>query len=159
MIIIIGVVLFFSILILLRIPLGNYAKRLNSNPTPTPVPTVTPFRTPLPQGKQVYNVSRGGKSSGPNIQQVIIDPFDPKKGEMQKFWVKIGSVKEVKSATIILYADDNSVVQPLKLTQGDNKNGLWEGGMVTLNSHDYLYRLHVTASDEKDSSRVELSFR
>lgn len=157
----VGLFALFVVIVVVKSPLGNIISKLGIQPKTsiTPTPTAKPYRPPLPQGKQVYNVSRGGNSPGPNIRQVMIDPFDPKKGEIQKFWVKIENPIAVKSVTVILYADENIVTQALNLSEGDAKSGVWAGNMTTLTTHDVLYRLHVVATDEKDSARVELSFR
>lgn len=151
----------FVVIVLVKSPFKNVMDKLGILPKSSisPVPKAKQFRPPLPQGKQVYNVSRGSESKGLDIRQVIIDPFDPKRGEVQKYWVKVESVKGVKSVAVTLYADDNKVIQALKLVEGDANDGVWEGSTTTVNTHDFLYRLHVTAADEKDSTRVELSFR
>lgn len=161
LLIIAGFFALFVGIVLVKSPVGNIMNKLGFLPKSSisPTPTVKPLRPPLPQGRQVYNVSRGNDSKGPDIRQVIIDPFDPKRGEVQKFWVKVESAKGVKSVTVILYADDNTVTQALKLVEGDANDGVWEGSTTTVNTHDFLYRLHVVAADEKDSARVELSFR
>ncbi len=155
----VGIIIFFCVIILIRSSLSNLVTKLGMFPKPTPVPTVKPFHPPLPQGRQVYNISQGSKSKGPSIRQVIIDPFDPKIGEAQSFWVKIVSTKETISVTAILYNDEDTVSQALNLTEGDAKDGVWVGTTTILNTHDSLYRLHIIAADGKDSSKVELSFR
>lgn len=152
-------VIFLGIILLLKVPLSNLVTRLGVFPSPTPAPTAKPFRPALPQGRQEYNISHGEGTAGPDIRQVVIDPFDPKRGEMQKFRVLVLSEKGVKSVVITLYTDGDQATQALNLAEGDEKNGVWEGSTTVLTTHDNLYRLHVKASDGKDTSKVELSFR
>lgn len=128
----------------------------SSRPTPTPFP---PVPEPLPQGKQVYSVSRGENSKGPDPREVTVDPFDPKKGEKQTFTVQLNHTKPVTTVSIILKTDHGEKTYPLNFQSKSDTNEVWAGTWTTNDTHDILYHAIVQAKDDTDTSSVELSFR
>ncbi|MBI3384567.1 hypothetical protein HY030_00010 [Candidatus Gottesmanbacteria bacterium] len=131
----------------------------------TPTPTLAfkyahyPIPAPLPQGKQTYIVSRGAGSTGPNFQQISIEPFDPKKGETQKIDVKVGSNATMKAVKVTLNTDYEVKTYDAKLKEGTKINGVWEAVVVINDSHDYVYRVRVEAEDSVEPSSVTLTIR
>lgn len=134
---------------------------LNITPTPTAVPKYYhyPVPVPLPQGKQTYQVSRGAGSPGPNIQQVAIEPFDPKKGETQKIAVKVGSNAAMKAVQVTLNTDYDVKTYDAVLKEGTKINGVWEAAVTVSDSHDYVYRVTVDAEDSVESATVTVTIR
>lgn len=128
-------------------------------PPPTAIPTQSPPSRPLDQGKQVYNVSRGSGSRGPAITQVIFDPFDPKKGEIQAIALKIAHNLPVTAVSTTLTTDHKTQVYPLTLKEGTSSAGLWNGSWKTTDSHDYKYVFAFEADDGKEKSKLEFPIR
>lgn len=131
--------------------------QITTSPTPTPRPSPPP--APIAQGKQIYNVSQGSGSKGPGMRQLVVDPFDPKKGENQTMSVKVQNKKPVTIVSIILKTDTKATTYQLKLKEGKDTDGLWEGSWTTDDTHDYVYTAVVSASDTIESAQVTLSFR
>lgn len=125
-----------------------------SKPTPPP-----PVPEPLPTGQQVYSVSLGAGSLGPDPREVTVDPFDPKKGEKQTFSVQALDDKPIRSLSLTLKTDNGSKTYSLSLVQGTAMNGVWQVSLVTEDTHDWIYHAIITGKDDANSSSVELSFR
>lgn len=129
-------------------------------------PTPTPFKyshyvipAALPSGKQVYNVSRGSGSSGPDIRQVIIDNFDPKKGEQQTISVKVQNSTAVNKVNVTVATDYEVKTYDAALKTGTVTDGIWEAVAASNDTHDYVYRIVAEAADAKDKSAVTLTIR
>lgn len=135
---------------------------LPSSRTPTPTPSKYskyPIPAPLPTGKQVYNVSRGSGSSGPDIRQVTIDNFDPKKGEPQTISVKVLNSTAIKNVNVTVATDYEVKTYDATLKTGKATDGVWEAVAATNDTHDYVYRMVTEAADAKDKYAVTLTIR
>lgn len=129
-------------------------------------PTPTPFKyskyvipAPLPSGKQVYNVSRGSGSRGPDIRQVTIDNFDPAKGQSQTYSIKLNNNTPVAKVLLTITTDYQATPYEATLKEGKSTAGVWEAIVPVTDSHDYIYRVMVEAADAKENSSVTLTIR
>jgi len=126
-------------------------------PTLTPIPTPTP--RPIKQGPEAYSIST---RSNPQMRELKINEFDPKKGQTQEMKATIIDTKgaNVVSVELKLITDKKTKIYPFKLTLGTPSKGDWIGSWVTDDSHDYIYSANFTIKNDKgDISNVDLSFR
>ena len=118
-----------------------------------------PVPGPLHIGNETYLVSSGAGSVGPNIQSVILEPLDPKKGEVQIIKVKVGSNDTMKTVSVTVNTDYDVKTYNASLKEGTKINGIWEVLVTSSDTHDYIYRVRVDASDSKDESSVTVAVR
>lgn len=152
------------VLILLVIFFPQLQKQLALKPKIAPTPTASyrqQFQAPAPlaQGKQTYNISRGSGSKGPDIRQVIFDPLDAKPGQNQTISVKVQNKSSVKSVSVTLKTDNKTKTYDLKLKDGTDLNGIWEGSWSAEDTHDFEYRAIVESADGIDKFKTELTLR
>jgi hypothetical protein len=124
--------------------------------TPTPIPPV-PY--PLDPGKQIYGISRGQGSKGPDVKEATFDPLDIKKGEKQTISIAIGKSKKVQSVTISLKTDNKSQIHNLSLQKTNEIDEIWSGSWTLDDTNNYKYQAIIEAIDETGIAHVELSFR
>jgi len=126
-------------------------------PTPTPIqsgpiPTATPIPTPTPrpikQGPEAYSIST---RSNPQMRELKINEFDPKKGQTQEMKAAIIDTKgaSIVSVELKLITDKKTKIYPFKLTSGTPNKGEWSGSWVTDDSHDYIYTASFTVKNDK----------
>lgn len=138
----------------------NFANLTGKGPTivpATPIPTPTP--RPIAKGPQTYSVST---ANNPQMIQLWVNEFDPKKEQVQIFKAKIKNTKKIaiSSVELKLTTDHKSKTYPLKLTSGTLQEGEWIVSLTTEDSHDYVYSAFFTMKDEKgNSSQLDLNFR
>lgn len=129
-------------------------------PTPTPSKySGYPIPAPLPTGKQVYNVSRGSGSKGPNISQISVDNFDPKTGELQTYSIKITDPSSVEKVRLTLFTDYKIKTYEAVFKDGKENDGVWKAVVETEDSHDYVYRVRIEAYDSKERSETTVTVR
>jgi len=130
--------------------------------TPTPTPfkySNYPIPAPLPTGKQVYNVSRGSGSKGPNISQISVDNFDPKIGELQTYSIKITDPFGVEKVTLTLFTDYKIKTYEAVFKDGKPTDGVWKTVVTTEDSHNFVYRMRIEAQDRRDKSETTVTVR
>lgn len=151
-----------------KYPLSSISKNLSfrtqqlfqKKPTPTPSPTPQKrFPDPIVKGKLSYSISRGSGSKGPSPYQFVVDPTDPQLNESQAMYVKIKSEKPVTSVSITLNTDTKKIPHPLKLKEGSNKDGTWEGSWITNDTHDFTYNVTIEAKDDTDTAKIDVMVR
>ncbi len=155
----------FLLVVIIAANITTLKKELGKFPflrTPTP----TPFKyskyaipVPLPTGKQVYNVSRGSGSKGPAIARVIIDPFDPIKGQSQTYSIKIKNNIPVAKVFLTVTTDYQTTPYEATLKDGKSTDGVWEAVVPATDSRDYVYRVMIEAADAADKFSVTLTVR
>lgn len=157
-----GIVLF--ILVILLIYQSNnrstgFLTKLFQKTPPVPTPTPTPTPVPIAQGRQVYTVRSGG-TTGPQIVELVVDPFDPKIGEEQTILVKVKDTAPVTSVAVTLFIDNGaSKTYPLLKKTGTDTDGTWEGRWTTETTHDYTYQAQISATSSKGTTKITPSFR
>lgn len=129
-------------------------------PTPTPSKYANyAIPAPLPTGKQVYNVSRGAGTPGPNISQMSVDNFDPKMGELQTYSIKIVNNTKVEKVQLTLFTDYKIKTYDATLKDGKATDGVWKAVVTTEDSHDFVYRVRIEAADSKETSETTMTVR
>lgn len=129
-------------------------------PTPTPT-TKYSFHNvppPLPTGKQTYNVSHGGNTQ-PNIGQVTIDNYDPKKGEKQTYSIKVSDEIPVTKVQLTLTTDYKTKTYQATPEKSETSNEIWDVEVPVEDSHDYVYRVMIEAFDAKNNTSITISIR
>jgi hypothetical protein len=114
-------------------------------PTNTPVQN-TSSSLPLPQGKVPFFVSSGQKS-GPQFRNGFLDPYDPVPGQTQSIAIHISGQAPITDVSAILKSDTKSETYPLRLFDGTDKDGQWEGKWTVADTHNSIYRLILNATD------------
>jgi hypothetical protein len=117
-----------------------------------------PAPAPIAQGRQVYSVTTGG--TGPKITEVAIDPFDPKKGNVQSIEVKTSSPDVAHASVRLLTDHGSSSYEFVHATSTVSGDAILRASWITNDTHDRVYGAAVTViAVSGASSTIELSFR
>jgi hypothetical protein len=119
-------------------------------------PALPPNVAPIPRERQVYEIISKEK---PTFTQVIIDPFDPRKGERQTVLVRVRDDAPIRSVNATLKTDKGAFSYPLRFVAKNRRDGIWRGAWRTIDTHFYVYRLQLTAQSDTGASSIELTFR
>ncbi len=114
-----------------------------------------PAPTPIAQGEQTYSVW-SGEGSGPKITKVVVNSFDPKRGERQTMIISVGAEPAVGAVKVALKTDNGEKTYEFEKAIS---SGLWGASWVVEDTHDYIYSARVEAISGKDTAKVDLSFR
>jgi len=112
---------------------------------------------PLPQGKQTFSVSLGTSQKGPRLTEGFIDPYDPKIGETQTISISANDTKPILSVTVTMKTDNGAKEYPMKLVEGSELSGRFEGSWRVTDSHDRIYRAVIAALSANGSSSIEIT--
>ena len=112
---------------------------------------------PLPQGKQTFSVSLGTSQKGPRLTEGFIDPYDPKIGETQTISISANDTKPILSVTVTMKTDNGAKEYPMKLVEGSELSGRFEGSWRVTDSHDHIYRAVIAALSANGSSSIEIT--
>jgi hypothetical protein len=157
-IILINAVLFFAVQQLTR---SNRVTDTAPTPmptfTPTPTPTPTPY--PLPQGKRSFKLNYGKDATGPKIEDITVDPFDPKVGENQTYTVSVSHSSPVKSIDLSLTTDHRVATYSLQLISGNETRGKWQVLVTTDDTHLYEYYPYFIVKSDVDEFKGGLTLR
>jgi hypothetical protein len=162
-----------AILILIAVALGYYVWRTSTKGLPlfpgkktglsegaaTPTPKVSPTPTRLRQGTETYTISQASSERGPKIQQLTLDPHEPKVGASQTISVKVRHTSAVQSVTIDLQTDTKSRTLTLTLSQGTSTEGTWQATWTADDSLLYMYKYTITAQAGGQRSTVVVAPR
>ena len=69
----------------------------------------------------------------------------------------VSDASPVTSVTVTEVMDANTVMHPLRLTEGDAKHGLWKGSWEVSDTHDNVYNIIMRATDKESSSSVQIT--
>lgn len=122
------------------------------------IPTPTHSPRPIPSGKKTFSVS-SGKKTGPLFGEGAIDPYDPKIKATQTISVAITGTKPVTTATLTMQTDTKTKKVPMKIISGTNTNGVWEGSWTVDDSYLFTYVATITASDNTETNKIDLTLR
>jgi len=127
------------------------------NSANAPLPTPTPV--PLPKGPREFGVSGGGDN--PQISDLKISEYDPVIGQQQTITVSIlDGQGNVTSVNLVLKTDKKTKTYPMSLSSGTAKRGDWSVSLSTEDTHNYIYRMVITAKNNKgQTSNVDPIFR
>lgn len=154
------VLLLLSVVVLLAVggALLIFWKNASRPEKPVPRP-LTSTLSPLAQGKQIYKIRQSEKEQGPKLKEVVVDPFDPKTGERQTMSIETSYSEPIESAKVTLKTDQGSKIYPLRLVEGTNLDGRWEGSWGTDDTHLVIYDALFEVFSKNKNASVELSFR
>lgn len=125
-----------------------------------PEPTKPP-PAPLATGKQTYMIS-GSAPGAPKITEATVDPIDPAKGKDQTWKLEVIDVGNgpVKEVTVTIFTDNGKNLHPLKLVEGTDTKGVWQGSWKIEDSYDYTYIAVLRAKNQAGKiHKVDLVLR
>lgn len=133
-------------------------------PSPTPSPTGSPIASPSPSPTPTNRVSGGFQAyistqNQPQMRQLTIDPFDPEIGTTQSLQLSIRDAggSPITQVTGIVRTDNGENTYTLTLTSGSNTDGVWSVSYRVSDSHERIYNMTFTASNQAGStSRVDI---
>ena len=129
-----------------------YSKYYSSN---TNVFNKTKQVSELPQSPseraQTYEFNHDPINTKPQPYKVIIDPIDPKPNEVQKLTIYINNSTPIISAKVMVESDNESLEQPLTLSNGNNKSGVWITDWKASDTHNNIYRINLTITDDAET--------
>lgn len=106
-------------------------------------PTPTPTATYLKPGKETYVYSWGEGTTVPKMNQVDIEPHDPKKGQKQTVTVKYTHTSPIQQVSLQLFSDNKSETFPMTKSEGTDTNGTWTGTWTVNDTVLYRYDLRL----------------
>lgn len=113
---------------------------------------------PIPTGLQIYRLS--GKFNGPTIASISFDPLDAKAGQIQKITVKALDKNPIISVQAIVKVGAKRNTLDLKLIEGIQTEGTWEGTSIFPDSDiNQLYEIETIAKSATGTTSVPLSWR
>jgi hypothetical protein len=122
--------------------------------TPTDIPIITRTPRPIPHGKVEFSVSVGKGSTGPQMSQGFIDPYDPEFGGVQNLVIEVA--EPVEKVTAILVTDNKTSPEyQLKKV----KDTTWLASWKVRDSYLYKYVLTIKATGPNGSSKVDITLR
>lgn len=127
------------------------------NPTPT-ISTNPSEVIPIKQGVETYNISQG-KTDGPKIPKVTINPHDPKEGAKQTITVFTNHTKPINWVKVTVYSDNKMDVHSLSLSSGTNLSGTWSGSWNISDTHLFKWGFVIESGDDINQSRVGIAVR
>jgi len=96
---------------------------------------------------------------GPNITEVIIDPFMPDIGEVQYFIVKANFENSINQVSISLKTDNGVNNLDLKLSEGSDMEGTWMGSWEVKDTNINIYEADVKVASQAEVSSVYLTMK
>ncbi len=129
------------------------------SPTPTALPEPTPTPRPIAQGSQTYTAFGGSGLEGPRMRKFIINPHDPRAGELQTMRVYIKSANVVQEVRVLLQTDNENTTYQFSLVEGSYMDGWWEGSWITKDTHNVNYVATFEAVNNTGLSRTDLTIR
>jgi hypothetical protein len=138
---------------------GRFQRKTGQEEVPNVAEPFKPTPLPLAHGRQTYTIS-GSEEGSPRITEATIDPLDVSIGGSQTFSVEARDQDGITSLKAVLVTDEGEQENLLRLTDGSNKLGTWQGNWRVTTSFDYTYRVRIEAKDALDNeSSVTLTFR
>lgn len=123
------------------------------------VPTPTPTATYLKPGKETYVYSWGEGTTVPKMNQVDIEPHDPKKGQTQKVTVKFTHTSPISQVSLQLFTDNKSETHAMTMSEGTNMNGTWSGSWAIDDTVSYRYDLRFLVTAEGKETPYDVVLR
>jgi len=118
-----------------------------------------PRIAPLAHGRQIYSIS-GGTKGGPQMTQAVIDPIDPQPNQIQTLTIKANNLKPIVEITAKVVTDNEENINYLKLIEGTDTNGVWQGNWQISDEYNYNYQIVLIAKNNEDiESKTTLTFR
>lgn len=129
-------------------------------PTTPPTPTAKPTPSYLPNGKSTYQITQTLDSLIPKIESITLDPTNIKIDQEQTIMVDIRSQTPVRSAHIVLYADDKQK-QNIELTQESTQGdkSVWKATWNIQYTTWYRYVYMITAVNDVGENNVYVALR
>jgi len=118
----------------------------------------------IPCGQLGFSSSGHGEDNWPTISRGVIGEYDPLIGETQTVTVTVGvrppATYPIQTVTVVFVQDSGrSPAYPLTLISGTNLNGEWLGSWVVSDTHCYIYRMEITATNEIHSTVLTVTLR
>lgn len=128
--------------------------------TPTLVATVTPSTTPMPivKGIETYSISQG-KTQGPLMSKVTINPNDPEVGAKQDFSILVTHNLPITAVKVTLKTDNDTKNYNLSLASGTTTDGQWSGSWNITDTYLHKYVFIIEATDGVNTSKVSIPVR
>lgn len=114
-------------------------------------PTPTPTATYLKPGKETYVYSWGEGTNVPKMNQVDIEPHDPKKGQTQTVTAKFTHTTPIQQVSLQLFSDKETNTHSMEKSEGTDNNGTWTGKWTVNDTVLYRYDLRfLVKADGKE---------
>ena len=156
----IGLAIVVGLILLSLLVYKNY-KKSSTAPLADQAPAKSDSSTtpiPLPKGKQSFTVN-GGKRNGIEWKITTVDPYDPSLNQKQALSIKIISDTPVSGVTATLETDTKKTAYPLALSDGTDKDGLWQGSWTVEDTHNVTYSAVLKATNAEGGDSLTLTFR
>lgn len=132
---------------------------LPAAPSPAPSPTPSPSPSPSPAPSPTNRVSGGlqvfiSTQNQPQMRQLTITPFDPKTGATQTLDLSVKDTSDSPIITVraIVRTDNGENTYNLSLASGSSTNGVWSVSYQVSDSHEQIYNMSFTATNQAGST-------
>ena len=106
---------------------------------------------PPSERSQTYEFNHQLTNTKPQPYKIIIDPIEPNSGETQKLTIYINNSTPIISATAMVETDNNQIEQPLTLSNGNNRAGIWTTSWEVNDTYNNTYRINLTITDDAET--------
>jgi len=116
---------------------------------PGQVSSASHTKNPIPQGRQVYQITMASHS--PNITEAVVDPVDVHPGDTQFMSVAVSdtdSKNKIVSVVAAVRTDTGIKEYPLSLSSGSAESGVWSGSWMVHDTHSETYRTTFVATND-----------
>lgn len=100
---------------------------------------------------QIYEFSHEPQNTKPQPYKIIIDPLNPKPGETLNLTIYIEHATPITTATATLETDNDLLEQPLILSDGNNKKGVWTTNWKVEDTHNNTFQINLIISDDVET--------
>ncbi len=112
---------------------------------------VSKIPEPPSERAQTYEFNHDPINTKPQPYKIVIDPIDPNSGEIQKLTIYINNSTPIISATAMVETDNNQIEQPLTLSNGNNRAGIWTTSWEVSDTYNNTYRINLTITDDAET--------
>ncbi len=123
----------------------------------TPTPTSTPY--PLPQGIQSFNINYSTSATGPKLEKVFVDPFDPQLDMHQRITIAASHTHPIGAVALTLSSDHKEATYSMERISGTDTQGVWQTTITTDDTHLYRYYVFFSIESQTGSFNGGLTFR
>ena len=106
---------------------------------------------PPSERAQTYEFNHELQDSKPQPYKVVIDPLDPQPGEAVKLTIYMNNSTPIITATAMLETDSNSIEQPLTLSNGNARAGIWTTSWNVEDTYNNTFHFILTIGDDAET--------
>lgn len=119
-----------------------------------------PTRAPKPigTGRKGFTIS-SGKQNVPQFGKNYLDPIDPDQDSQQEIIIAAENSVPIDNVQVTIKTDNKETPVEMKLAEGTEADGIWEGSWTVDDTYLYNYKIEVVASAANGEQKATLTLR